>query len=150
MTDPDCENVCLKFHWAFVFMPNVSSLSLPIFMAVIILDALQELTPGPSQVKAALLLCSSQPPGGAQGRRCFRRDSQWALGREFWIHLVHLDCLDPISYFCTFTSLSMMGEKEPGRAVGRSYEKHNLLDGALFCPIFETLGFQNSAGSLSG
>lgn len=79
-------------------------------MAVIILDALQELRPGLSQVKVALLLCSSQPPGGAQGRRCLR-DCLWTLGREFWIHLVRLECLDPISYFCTFTSLSMMGEK---------------------------------------
>lgn len=69
MTDPAYENIYLKFHWAFVFMPNVSSSSLPIFMEVSFLVALQELTPGPLQIKVAVLLWSSQPPGGAQGAR---------------------------------------------------------------------------------
>lgn len=77
MTDPAYENICLMFHWAFVFMPNVSSLSLPIFMEVIFLVAL----PGPSLVKVALLLWPSQPPGGAQGPCCLRGGSLQELGR---------------------------------------------------------------------
>lgn len=71
-------------------MSNVSALSLPIFMEVIFLVTRQELMRGPSQVKVALLVAVVLK--ASRGRPGPVLSASWQpVGREFWIHLVHLD-----------------------------------------------------------